>query len=190
MPRTTFFDSEGAPIGSFAAWQIPEDNGPAASLSLLDRKHFPLVRSWTGEVGVLDVDAGKFRWTHQAHAPAIRVVDDRHLVTVADDIRPSDDVFRTMSLVDLASGEPSGSFSTKWGRWLLGYDGTRLILAGDPDAQQQPNSPRLAAVDPSSGAIRWEFVAPDRNADWKQAGPLLLLTGATGYREGYVARYS
>ncbi|WP_062393102.1 PQQ-binding-like beta-propeller repeat protein [Gordonia phthalatica] len=122
---------------------------------------------------------------------AMQPLDARRIAVVTDSLEPGDQMRRTWRVVDAETGATETAVTTRFGRWLFGYDGRRLIFAGHPASHQRPNVPRLAAYDASSGERLWQIdpVDPhDESARWELGSRRLYLVGAVGYGPGWIAR--
>ena len=190
-PGVEFYDETGRRTATASGWSLPDDDHTGLAPRLVERDTIPVTAG--DRVAVLDAATGAARWTRDVHAVAMRPLDADRIAVATDSFESGDRVRRTWQVVDADSGESAAAVSTLFGRWLFGYDGHRLIFAGDPAWQQQPNVPRLAAYDAESGEQRWEFdpVEPlDLSAAWQRGSRHLHLVSAAGHGPGWIARYA
>ncbi|MFC3244518.1 hypothetical protein ACFOJ6_22175 [Gordonia humi] len=157
----------------------------------IDRDRVPVEEWITRRFAVASGRSGELLWSRYDRADVVESIGDGELAVATDDFDAADVFFRTWRVVDADTGSEGRALVTRFGRSLLGYDGRRLIFAGAPDAQQEPNIPRLSAFDGRSAAQRWEIEpVHDYSATWERAGRGLYLVGAAGYGPGWISRYA
>lgn len=190
-PVTVTYDETGRRTGRLVGWWLADDDDVVRDGQLVEPESIPVVSG--RKVGVVTADTGALRWTRAVTGDGIakvRALDERHVAVGTSEFGPGDAYSETWRLIDAATGESGGTVTSNFGAWLFGFDGRRLLFAGDPAEHQRPNAPRLTAFDGENGSRRWTIDPADRDAGWQQVGRVLYSVGSTGYGPGWIARYA
>lgn len=181
-----FHDSAGRYQGGLKGWQLASyRNWPSATV---DRKRVPVLLAKRPAFGVVSAGTHAVKWTVPGIADDVTLVDENHYLLSTGDVYAANGGYtKSWTIVDADSGERSRAVSTGFGKTAVGFDGERLVLAGDGNADHSPNVPHLTAYDMRTGEAVWDSEPVDSKAIWRQFGRRLFLLQSAG--NAFLAHY-
>lgn len=171
---TEFYDADGVRTGEISGWRISSGDGAADPVQTINGDIIPVETNTT--IGLASTVGTDVRWTRPSQRSSPLVLGDRYVVTVVDEFSEDLSNTRKWTVLDARSGSRISGFTAGFGQGFVGFDGARLILGGEADADQRPSNPALSAYDIRTGARLWHLPAPRTTAHWQVvAGHLLLV---------------
>ncbi|GAB23915.1 hypothetical protein GOPIP_059_01050 [Gordonia polyisoprenivorans NBRC 16320 = JCM 10675] len=169
-----FFDADGVRTGEISGWRISSGDSAAGPVQAINADFISVESNTT--IGLASGAGADLRWTRPSQGSSLQMLGDRYVVTVVDEFSEDLSSTRRWTVLDARSGSRISGFTAGFGQGFVGFDGVRMILGGEADADQRPSSPALGAYDIRTGAQRWHLPAPNTAAHWQVvAGHLLLI---------------
>ncbi|MDR2281481.1 MAG: hypothetical protein LBE07_11605 [Gordonia sp. (in: high G+C Gram-positive bacteria)] len=181
-----FHDSAGLYEGGLKGWQLASYRSWSAAT--VDRDRVPVLLTERPAFGIVSADTKAVKRTVPGIADDVTQVDENHYLLSTGDLYAANGGYtKSWTIVDADSGKRSRAVSTGVGKTAVGFDGERLVLAGDGNADHAPNVPHLTAYDMRTGEAVWDSEPVDSNAIWRQFGRRLFLLQSTG--NAFLSRY-
>lgn len=162
--RVEFFDSHGGTTGELAGWRVVPGsfNNPATTV---DGDRLSLTSG--AAVGIASIRDHALRWETRTSGTQLELMSERYAATQSDDYSHGSPGSQTWTLFDAQTGDQQGQFTVGFGQGFIGFDGTRALFDGEPEADQRPNLPSLTSFDAKTGTQVWRLPPPSPTTRWQ-----------------------